>query len=172
MPHSKILSQKKTWLTRQYPARAYTSLVVLVNWVNQLCISSFYTTHGTYGTLCDHLHSWINGTMCLYTIKTKIAENTKKFYLDYCIVSSHRINQILQEKVIILYDFQNSIGMLTWSVELNSKLVSMRYSDTHCTFLHWYSLRCEIQWRGLKFTPLWIFVLNHLLHFSIWYLYQ
>ena len=45
------------------------------------------------------------------------------------------------------------------------------YSDNNCKVLHKYSLRCEIQWRGLDFTPLWIYMLNHLVHISICYLY-
>ena len=48
----------------------------------------------------------------------------------------------------------------------------MRYSDDNYKVLHEYSLRCEIQRRGLDFTPIWIYVLNHLVHFSICYLYH
>ena len=76
------------------------------------------------------------------------------------------------KKIIILYGSQNLIVMLTLSVELNWNIVSMRYSDDNCKVLNKYSLRCEIQWMGLEFTPLWIYVLNHLVHCSIWYLYQ
>ena len=48
----------------------------------------------------------------------------------------------------------------------------MRNSDDNCKVLHKYPLGCEIQWRGLDFTPLWIYVLNNLVHFSICYLYH
>ena len=44
----------------------------------------------------------------------------------------------------------------------------MRYSDDNHQDVHKYSLRCEIQWRGLDFTPLWIYVLNHLVVFGIY----
>ena len=77
MPHSKILSQEKTSLTRQYPARAYTTLVVLVSYCceNNLW---YWTRSNKYLQITgnrwffNHTHSNFKNFMDLISTMTRI----------------------------------------------------------------------------------------------------